>query len=337
MKVLLTGATGFVGSEVLRQAVEAGHQVRVLARNPARAQAVLKQPGVEIFHGNILAASSLAGCMEGIDAVAHLVGIITEFNEMTYERVHREGTINLLAEAKRAKIKRWIQMSALGVRANARSRYHQTKWAAEEAVRAAPMDWTIVRPSVIYGKRDGFVNLFAGMMRLPRSLLQAFTVPAIGGGYSHLQPVPVEDVARAIVRALDKPESFKKTYDLCGPRPLRLREILLEIASVLGMRGSVVGFPRLGRCWFGDGANVLLPFSVLFSMLRPKPLVVSVPWDFARLLAWFMETFTERPLLNRDQLLMLEEDNVGDPAEAMRDFGIQPPAFREGIARYLSA
>lgn len=336
MKILLSGASGFVGEEVLKHALEAGHQVRILVRNPSRVGSLAERPGVEIFHGNILAAASLAGCMEGIDAVVHLVGIITEVHEQTFDRVHREGTVNLLAEAKRAKIKRWIQMSALGVRANARSRYHQSKWAAEEAVRAAPLEWTIVRPSVIYGRRDGFVNLFAGMMRFPANVFQFFTVPAIGGGFSHFQPVPVEDVARSIVRALEKPESFKKTYDLCGPEPLRLRQIISEIAAALGKRASQVGFPQLGRKWFGDGANVLLPLSVLCALPRSKPLVVAVPWDFARLLAWCMETFTERPLLNRDQLLMLEEDNVGDPTEAIRDFGINPPPFREGIARQLS-
>jgi NADH dehydrogenase len=337
VKILLSGATGFVGNEVLKQAVEAGHQVRILARRPERADVLVKQYGVEVFHGNILAAPSLAGSMEGIDAVVHLVGIITEFNELTFDRVHREGTIHLLTEARKAKLKRWIQMSALGARPNARARYHQSKWAAEEAVRAAPLEWTIIRPSVIYGRRDGFVNLFARMMRFPWNAFQLFTVPAIGGGFTHLQPLPVEDVARVIVRALDKPESFKKTYDLCGPEPLRLRQILSEIAAALGKRASVLGFPGLGRRWFGDGANLLLPVSVLLSMLRSKPLVVPVPWDFARALAWLMETFTERPLLNRDQILMLEEDNVGNPADAIKDFGINPPAFREGIARCLSA
>ncbi len=337
MKILLTGATGFVGGEVVKQAVEAGHRVRVLVRNPAQAEARLKQHGVEMFHGNILAAPSLTGCMEGMDAVVHLVGVITEIHEMTFERIHHEGTVNLLAEAKRANIKRWIQMSALGVRPNARSRYHQSKWAAEEAVRAAPFDWTIVRPSIIYGRKDAFVNLFARMMRFPWNLPQVFTVPAIGGGYARMQPVPVEDVAMAILRSLDRPESFKKTYDLCGPQPLRFREVLSEIAAALGHRASMVGFPKLGRQWFGDGANVFLPLSVLFSMFRSKPLVVSVPGDFARALAWCMETFMERPMLNRDQLLMLEEDNVGDPADALKDFGIRPPAFRDGIARYLSA
>ncbi len=335
MKILLSGASGFVGEEVLKQLLEAGHQVRVLVRNPARASGLAGRSGIEIFHANILAATSLAGCMEGVDAVVHLVGIITEVHEQTFDRVHREGTVSLLAEAKRAKIKRWIQMSALGVRANARSKYHQSKWAAEEAVRAAPLDWTIVRPSVIYGRRDGFVNLFAGMMRFPGNLLQFFTVPAIGGGFTHLQPVPVEDVARSIVRALEKPESCKKTYDLCGPEPIRFRQALSDIAAALGKRASQIEFPKFGRRWFGDGANILLPISVLFALPRSKPLVVAVPWDFARALAWCMEAVMERPMLNRDQLLMLEEDNVGDPAEAIKDFGISPPEFKTGISKYL--
>jgi NADH dehydrogenase len=292
--------------------------------------------GAELFHGNILHGPSLAGCMEGIDAVLHVVGIITEVGEQTFERIHQEGTVNLLAEAKKAKMRRWIQMSALGARAGARSRYHQSKWAAEEAVRAAPgLDWTIFRPSIIYGRRDAFVNFFARMMKFPWNALQLFTIPVFGGGYAHLQPIPVEDVASAFVKALELPASLKKTYDLCGPEPLRFREVLAEIAGVLGRRASLV--PVYGRRLLGDWANLLIPAGVLFSMPRSKPLLVPVPWDFATGLAWLMETIFERPPLNRDQILMLEEDNVGDPAEAAADFGIRAPAFKDGIAKYLAS
>ncbi|MBV9464292.1 MAG: complex I NDUFA9 subunit family protein [Verrucomicrobiae bacterium] len=332
MKVLLTGATGFVGGEVLRRLLASGHQVRVLSRVAAPKGL---PPDVEIFHGNLLHAPSLSGCLEGIEAVVHLVGIITETGEQTYDRVHRQATVNLIAEAKRAKVNRWIHMSALGARAGARSRYHQSKWAAEEALRASPMQWTIVRPSIIYGPRDQFVNLFAKLMRAPWNFLTLWTIPLFGGGHAYLQPVPVEDVAAVFVGALEKPESVKKIYDLCGPERLRLREVIRQIAGVLGKRPTVVSIP--GRRRIGAWANFLsLPIAWFGSLLAcSKPLLLPVPWDLSRLGAWTLEAVLDRPPLNRDALLMLEEDNVGDPTEAQKDFGISPPPFREGIERYL--
>jgi uncharacterized protein YbjT (DUF2867 family) len=212
MKVLLTGASGFVGSEVLEQLLRAGHNVRIISRSEKSSKN--PPPSVEVFHGNIIHAPSIAGCMEGIEAVIHIVGVITEVQENTYDRVHRLGTQNILAEAKKAKVKRFIHMSALGTRANARSRYHQSKWAAEELVRNSGLDWTVFKPSVIYGRKDKFVNLFAKMMSMPWNLVKCFSLPLFGGGRSHMQPISVTDVAHCFVSALDKPDSLKKTYEL---------------------------------------------------------------------------------------------------------------------------
>jgi NADH dehydrogenase len=334
MKVLLSGATGFVGAEVLKRLLAAGHQVRVLARDPNRCKRLRVHAAVEIFHGNILQASTLAGCMEGVEAVIHLVGIIAESGENTYHRVHAVGTQNLLAEAKKAKVKRFVHMSALGTRAGARSQYHQSKWAGEESVRNSGLDWTVFRPSVIYGRGDEFVNLFARMTQFPWSWLQLWTLPVIGGGFTYLQPVAVEVVADAFVQALEKPESIKKIYDLCGPKALRLREIVRTIAEVQDFELKEV-HPPFQAC-LGDTANFLFPFAVLQTFLvRPKILLVSIPWEFASIMACLMETFLPKPPLVRDQLLMLEEDNVGDPVPAQTDFGIQSPDFREGIAKCL--
>ncbi|MBI4023493.1 MAG: complex I NDUFA9 subunit family protein [Verrucomicrobia bacterium] len=334
MKVLLTGATGFVGSEVLRQLFENGHVVRVIARDPARCDAIRKRFNVEVFHGNILHAPALDGCMAGMDAVIHLVGIIAEAGENTFDRVHRIGTENLIAEAKKAKTKRFVFVSALGTRENARSRYHQSKWAAEAAVRGSGLDWTIFRPSVIYGPGDAFVNLFARMTRWPLNLIQCFTLPVIQGGNARLQPIPVADVARCFAGALMKPEAIGKTYDLCGPAPLRLREIIRTIAEVLGHETEEIQLPLKG--WIGDWSKLLLPMCMLKGLfVQPRVLLVPVPVEAAVVVAWLMETFMTKPLLNRDQLLMLGEDNVGDPSEAMKDFVIRPPNFREGISVYL--
>ena len=103
-----------------------------------------------------------------MEAVVHLVGIISEVGQNTFENVHPRGTENIVAAARAADVTRFIHMSALGTRPNAASRYHQSKWAAEEIVRRSGLAWTIFRPSIIYGPGDGFVNLFARMSRLDR-------------------------------------------------------------------------------------------------------------------------------------------------------------------------
>src|SRR5262249_16035873 len=141
-----------------------GHSVRMLVRNK-RAEETGERAGAKIHIGNILDAESLRGAWKEIDAVIHLVGIIGEVGESTFENVHVRGTGNVVACAREAGVKRFIHMSALGTRPNAVSRYHRTKWEAEEIVRRSGLEFTIFRPSLIFGPRDMFVNLFAKMIR----------------------------------------------------------------------------------------------------------------------------------------------------------------------------
>jgi NADH dehydrogenase len=304
MKVLVTGATGFVGREVLRQLGTAGYDAIVLARNPDRARAQLAGipcPTV-VRQGDVLDASSLCGAADGCEAVIHLVGIISEIGRQTFENVHFRATQNLIAEAKRAGVGRWVHMSALGVRPNARSRYHQTKWAAEEVVRGSGLAWTIFRPSIIYGPEDHFVNLFAGMARLSPVL------PVMGSGQSMLQPIPVTGVARCFVGALTTPASVGKTFDVCGPAPLSFDGVVDAILEAMGRH-------------------------------RWK---VHVPMALARVQAALLEQIFPRllrraPPLNRDQLMMLQEDNVGDGVPAARLFGFEMEPFAAEVARYLQA
>jgi len=196
-RVFLTGGTGFVGRAVVQALRASGCAVRCVVRRGSERD--LQGLGaIERIEGDIMARESLEQGLEGCDAVIHLVGIIREqpAARVTFERVHTQGTVNVLEAAAAVGIRRYIHMSALGTRAGAHSRYHQTKWAAEEAVRASTLPWTIFRPSVIYGRGDGFVTLLAGMIeRLP-------IVPVIGSGRQRLQPVPVAQVADAFVRDL---------------------------------------------------------------------------------------------------------------------------------------
>jgi len=147
-RVLLTGATGFVGRAVIQALRAEGYVVRCLVRRGSEPK--LRGVGaIERVEGDVLAPLTLEEGMAGCDAVVHLVGIIREHlaTNATFDRVHVQGTLNVIAAAATSGVRRYVHMSALGAREDARSRYHQTKWLAEEVVRACPLPWTIFRPS----------------------------------------------------------------------------------------------------------------------------------------------------------------------------------------------
>jgi NADH dehydrogenase len=229
-----------------------------------------------------------------------LVGIISEAGKKTFENIHVRGTENVVNAARTAGVKRFLQMSALGTRPNAVSRYHQTKWAAEELVRKSGLGFTIFRPSLIFGPHDKFVNMFARMSRFLPAL------PVMGTGKAKFQPVAVETVAGAFVRSLGEPRSVGQTYDLCGPDTLTLPEILDTILEVTGRKRAKLRIP------IGVARVQAALSEFLCSGLFGKP-----------------------PPLNRDQLIMLEEGNVGNAQPANELFGLEAVGFREGISRYL--
>jgi uncharacterized protein YbjT (DUF2867 family) len=304
MRILLTGGTGFVGRAVLHRLHAEGHVVRLLVRRPdsesARKALAPYGNGVEPFRGDVLQDDTLAPACAGMDAVVHLVGIIAEHGSQTFENVHARGTRNLVDGARSEAVRKFVHMSALGTRPGAASRYHQTKWAAEQSVRRGDMAWTIFRPSIIYGPGDGFVSMFERISRYSP------VVPLAGNGRSRLQPVRVEEVATCFVGALAEMWAVGQTYDLCGPTPLTLREIIETILRVTGRR------------------RLLLP----------------LPLGLMRLQAALLEgihplLFRGPPPLSRDQLVMLQEDNVGQPETAIEHFRLTPPSFEEGLAAYL--
>ena len=302
MKVLVTGGTGFVGRAVLSQLHAERHAVRLLVRRPStdQARAAVDRYGVELCEGDVLAESSLAHACAGMDAVVHLVGIIAEFGRQTFESVHARGARNMVDAARAQDVRRFVHMSALGTRPGAASRYHQTKWSAEQSVRRSNTAWTIFRPSIIYGPGDSFVSLFVRISRFSPVL------PMIGSGKSRLQPVRVEDVAACFARALTDPHAVGRTYDLCGPIPLTLREVLGSILQVTGRH------------------RLLLPLPLGWMRLQAAMLESLYPGLFQR-----------PPPLSRDQLLMLQEDNVGQPEAALEQFGLSPVSFEAGLADYF--
>ena len=228
MKIFLTGSTGFVGKQILQDLLENKYQVRCLVRKGSE-QKIAQFKDVDIAYGDITDASSLDGKLKGCDAVINLVGIIREFPSkgITFEKLHYEGTANLVNAAREQGVRRFIQMSALGARPNGKTQYQQTKFRAEECVRNSGLDYTIFRPSIIFGPDDQFVNLFAKMLRT-----QQF-VPVIGNGRYQMQPVAVENVSMGFVKSIEQKDAVGKTFDVGGPEKIEFDRIIDIIGDVL--------------------------------------------------------------------------------------------------------
>ena len=236
MRIYLTGATGFIGSYVIRALLAAGHVVRCLLRDTSTTL-VPDDPRVERAEGDVTRPDSLRGTMHGCEAVIHLVGIIDEkpSKGVTFEAIHSEGTRHVVEEARREGIRTFLHMSANGADPDARSGYQRTKWAAEQHVRGGGFGhWTIFRPSIIFGDPGPDRVEFAS--RLLKQLIRPFPLlPVFGDGMYRLQPVSVEDVASAFVQALERPSTAGKVYCVGGPDELTYRDVLDVIAEGAGL------------------------------------------------------------------------------------------------------
>jgi uncharacterized protein YbjT (DUF2867 family) len=228
MKIFLAGGTGFIGGHLRRDLLKMGHEIRLLTHNREDG----REDGVEQVEGDVTRPETFAGKVTGCDAAINLVGIIREApgRGITFERLLVAATRNVVTAARDAGVKRYLQMSALGTRPGATSAYHRSKFRAEEEVRNSGLDWTIFRPSIVFGPKDDFVNKLAGYIRsFP-------AIPVIGDGLYRLQPVSADDVARCFVMSLEMPETTGKTFDLCGPDRLRYIDLLDTIGRVMGKR-----------------------------------------------------------------------------------------------------
>jgi len=236
--ILVTGGTGFVGSNLIRRMRKDGIAVRALVRSAARA-AWLRDLGVEVVAGDISDPASLETAAAGMERVVHLVGIIQEASGSTFRSVHIEGTGHVLEAAKRAGVKQFFFQSALGTRENAKSAYHRSKWEAEQLVKAGGLPYTILRPSLIYGAGDQFTVRMSEMIRLSPVL------PVIGSGRSKVQPIFIDDVAGCIVKAVTSDSFLGRTFEIGGPEQLTYEEVTKAIAGAMGIRRPTVHMPML--------------------------------------------------------------------------------------------
>jgi NADH dehydrogenase len=250
----------------------------------------------KIVDGDVL-DEDLAERIPSADAVIHLVGIIREAPRkgVTYERLHVDATKNVVNAATSRGIRRFIHMSALGADPEGPTGYFRSKGRAEQIVRASELDWTIFRPSVVFGPGDDFVNMLGGQVR-------AFpVVPVIGDGAYTLQPVSVGDVVSGFVDALEQPETISQTFCVSGPETMSYDDLLDSIARGLGKK-------RARKAHFPLG------------LMRPTIRA--------------MEGLSFFPITT-DQLTMLLESNVCDPTPYFDTFRISPTHFEQGIKEYL--
>jgi uncharacterized protein YbjT (DUF2867 family) len=241
MKIFLTGATGFVGKTLLQRLLKEGHSVRAALRGngtDARfVQSSHREGDLQYVSGDVVSGQGLEKGMEGCDAVIHLAGIIVEKGSNTFEKVHYLGTRNVVEAAKKNGVKKFVQMSALGVRADGVAEYQTSKWRGEEEVRHSGIPYCILRPSLIFGN-GAFVNEMIGVMR--RAPLFR---PVPGDGLAKFRPISNDDVALCCARALTTEAASGQTIDLGGADELTLNQVLSEIAMSAGIRKPAVNIP----------------------------------------------------------------------------------------------
>ena len=269
MKIFISGGTGFVGGHLIGELLNRGHELCLLVH---RRGPVAK--GVEQIEGDVTCLESFEKGVEGYEAVINLVGIIREVpaRGVTFERLHVQATVNMLAAAKKGGVRRYLQMSALGTRSDAVSAYHKTKFRAEELVRASGLEWSIMRPSLIYGPKDAFINMLADQLRL------APIMPVLGDGRYRLQPIHAADVARCFALALEQPETVGQCYELCGNDRLSYVELLDAVATAMG---------------------------------KSAPFKPHAPLGLMKLIIPLMQQIPQFPI-TMDQLQMLIEENICD-------------------------
>lgn len=246
-RILVLGGSGFVGRHVVARLVAEGRSVVVPTRSRERARHLILLPTVEVVQADVHDPVTLERLAAGSTAMINLVGILNEPRRGDFDRVHVELARKAVAACRVAGVSRLLHMSALNADASGPSRYLASKGQAEAIVAGSDLAWTIFRPSVIFGREDSFLNLFA---RLERFLW----VVALACAGARFQPVWVADVADAFVRALDDERTLRQRYALCGPRVYTLRELVAYVGELTGYNRPIV---PLGARLSGLQARIL--------------------------------------------------------------------------------
>ncbi len=244
MNICVLGGTGFVGSALINRLARQGHWVSVPTRDPALSRRLDVLPTIRLIQADVHDPRALDRLVEGMDAVVNLVGILNEHGRSTFQHVHVDLAAKLMAALKAGRVRRVLHMSSLGAAADGPSRYLRSKGEAEAQVHAAAAyaDFTVFRPSVIFGPGDSLTRRFAALLHLSHGWLP------LARAQARFAPVYVGDVADAFVHALYDRQTFGQTYELGGPQVMTLEQIVRATAAAAGLPCHIVRLPdTLGR------------------------------------------------------------------------------------------
>ena len=217
-KILILGGSGFVGRSVCRLLSQKSYQVTVLTREQVHAPRLAKLSGMEFVQVSDFSVKTLAPLVAGHDAVLNLIAIL-HGTEAAFEQVHVNLPAQLARACEQAGVRRLVHVSSLGAALNAPSMYQRSKARGEQVLKGAALDLTLLRPSVIFGENDQFLNMFAKLQKV-------FPVMPLAGSTARFQPVWVEDVAKAVVHCLEDERTVGQTFELCGPEIFSLKQLV---------------------------------------------------------------------------------------------------------------
>lgn len=239
--IVVTGASGYVGSHIVKRLVQQNAPVRAMIQDPERAKREGRLAGlpVEFVQGDVTRPDTLPPVLQGASAVVHTVAIAIEKGERRYEAINYGGTVNVVSAMKTAGVRRLVNLSQLGADARLPYRFLASKGKAQDYVAASGLEWTAFRPSVIWGPEDEFANTFARLVPLTPVIF-----PIVAGPEAKFEPVWVEDVAASVAQAVEDPATIGREYELGGPEVLTLEEIERRTLQAIGARRWMVRFPR---------------------------------------------------------------------------------------------
>jgi NADH dehydrogenase len=227
LTIAVLGGSGFIGRHIVARLVSASHRVVVPTRSRERAKHLILLPTVDVVEADIHDQATLSRLIRGADAAINLVGILHERHRGEFDRVHVDLARSLVAACRASGVTRLMQMSALNADPPGPSRYLRSKGAAEGIVAESGLDWTVFGQSVIFGREDSFLNMFARL----QSVLPVIPLACPGARF---QPVFVGDVAHAFVQAIEDDRTHARRYALCGPEIYPLRDLVSYVGTLTG-------------------------------------------------------------------------------------------------------
>lgn len=290
--LLITGATGFIGRHLVARLVAQGERSRCLVRDLPQAASILPADSVELVQGATTQPTTLEPALQGVDTIIHAAFMTADRKQSagnSYEETNVGGTSNLILAAKAAGAKRMIEVSGLGTKPDKPGSYMQGRYLSEKMLMESGLDWTIIRPSVLFGKGAPFIKGLTDLIQT------APVVPLIGGGKTMFQPISVDDVVTVIIKILQDPaQTNSKIFTIGGPEYYSFSQIF----------------------------DMLLQST---HQNRPK---VYAPTPLVGLGAAVMEAVLPRPPLTKAAMALFSFDNTTDLNSVERDFGFKPQSFK---------